>query len=206
MPSPGSMTRCADDLNSTDPKVRDAAALRIWEHYASRLVVLVRRNLDARIRRRSGESDVLQSMYRCFCAGRLQGKSPLKSRDELWRLLVRITMCKVRNTAKYHMAACRDYRREVGEPGSISASLIEPMNPSGPTPEEAAILEEEMLEWLTRLSEEQRQLALWKLDGYTNKEIGGMISRTERAVELKLRQIREKLEWRFENLEPAEQE
>jgi DNA-directed RNA polymerase specialized sigma24 family protein len=206
MGSPGSMTRCAENLSSPDPKVRDEAALQIWEHYATRLVVLVRRNLDARIRQRTGESDVLQSMYRAFCATRRDDERSLRTRDDLWRLLVHITMCKVRNTAKYHKAARRDYRREAGEVGSISAATIEPMHLSGPSPEEAAILEEEMRQWLEPLSEEQRQLALWKLDGYTNKEISGMLTRTERAVEMKLQVIRAKLERRFEGPDSAEPE
>ena len=203
MPSPGSMTLCAEDLHSPDPVVREAAIRRIWEHYASRLMALVRNNLDARIRRREGESDVLQSMYRGFCESRREAERPLRSRDDLWRMLVHITMCKVRNKAKHHQAACRDYRRELADAGSASAWMGDRLESAGPTLEEAAILEEEMRAWLTPLTEEQRQLALWRLDGYTNKEIGVMISRTERAVELKLRVIREKLESRVEGLESA---
>ena len=205
MSTPDSMVRCANDLTSPDAAIREAAARQIWEHYASRLKMLVRRNLDARIRRREGESDVLQSMYRCFCEKRREGELPLRSRDDLWRVLVHITMCKVKNKAKYHLAARRDYRLEVGGAGSISGWMIEQMDESGPTPEEATILEEELHHWLIPLTEEQRRLALWKLDGYTNKEIGVMISRTERAVELKMRIIREKLESRFEKLEAADQ-
>jgi hypothetical protein len=205
MSSPGSMTGCAEDLGSPDPAVRDAAARRIWEHYSSRLMVLVRRNLDARIRRREGEGDVLQSMYRSFCEGRREGKLPLASRDDLWRILVHITMCKVRNAAKHHLAARRDHRREEADPGEVAGWMLARMDNSAPTPEEAAILEEEMSRWLEPLNEDQRQLALWKLDGYTNKEIGVMISRTERSVELKMGVIRGKLESRFTRLEGADE-
>ena len=59
----------------------------------------------------------MQSMYSSFCMGQFEGKTPPASREELWKLLVRITMCKVVNTAHRHMAARRDVRRETA-PGA----------------------------------------------------------------------------------------
>ena len=58
-------------------------------------------------------------------------------------------------------------------------------------------MEEEIEEWLKPLPEDLRQVALWKLEGYTNREIGVMIERTERTVELKMRIIRQYLEKRL---------
>jgi RNA polymerase sigma-70 factor (ECF subfamily) len=197
------MTRWAEDLRSTDPRVRDEAARRIWERYAARLLVLVRRRLDERVRRRSDEEDVLQSMYESFCLGRIRDEGRLLSRDDLWRLLVHITLCKVANAANRERAARRDVRRELDAPADREHDapspgwLLDRLNRSGPTPDEALALEEEIEEWLKPLPEDLRQVALWKLEGYTNREIGVMIERTERTVELKMRIIRQYLEKRL---------
>ncbi len=203
MSTPGSMTRWADDLRSPDPRVRDEAARMIWERYAARLLVLVRRKLDERVRRRTDADDVLQSMYKSFCLGRRSDQGPLLSRDDLWRLLVHITMCKVANAANRERAARRDVRRDQQEPadregdGPSPRWMLEQMDRSEPSPDEALALEEELEGWLKPLPEDLRRVALWKLEGYTNREIGVMIERTERTVELKMRIIRRHLETRL---------
>ena len=112
MSSVGSLTIHIQHLRSPDCRQRDEAARVIWERFSTRLQSLVRRHLDNRIRRREDEQDILQSMYSSFCMGQFEGKTPPASRAELWKLLVRITMCKVVNTAHRHMAARRDVRRE----------------------------------------------------------------------------------------------
>ncbi|MBV8265699.1 MAG: hypothetical protein JO252_05060, partial [Planctomycetaceae bacterium] len=54
MTSPGSLTLLEDDLRSPDRRVRDHAALQIWERYSERLLALIRRKLHDRILRREG--------------------------------------------------------------------------------------------------------------------------------------------------------
>lgn len=200
MNDPGSITLAAADLRSPDPKVRDEAARRIWERYSAQLVLLARRRLDLRIQRREGPEDVVQSAFGSF----LDGKATLDSREDLWRLLVRITICKVANTAKKHHAARRDVRREQGlaAPGSDidRDPIVELMDGRTPSPDEVAILEEEIQEWFARIPEKLRQVAQWRLEGYSNREIAGMLQRTERSVELKLQIIRQHLEDRFQAL------
>lgn len=112
MSSMGSVTIYLERLRSPDCRERDEAARIIWERFSARLLGLVRRHLDNRIRRREDEQDVLQSVYATFCIGQLNGKTSPASREELWKLLVRITMCTVVNTAHRHLAARRDVRRE----------------------------------------------------------------------------------------------
>jgi DNA-directed RNA polymerase specialized sigma24 family protein len=203
MTSPGSMTLLEDDLRSPDRRVRDHAALQIWERYSERLLALIRRKLNDRILRREGAADVCQEIYLSFVKDRQRSPCPLRNRDELWGLLVRITICKVANTANRHRAARRDVRREVAGPlegdvdGPSPRWMLELMDRSQPTPDEVLMLEEELERWLTPLPQDLRQVALWKLEGYTNKEISGMIKRTERAVELKLQIIRGRLEARL---------
>jgi RNA polymerase sigma-70 factor, ECF subfamily len=206
--SAGSLTMCIYNLRSPDCRQRDEAARVIWDRFSSRLQSLVRRHLDNRVRRREDEQDILQSMYSSFCLGQFEGMKPPSSRAELWKLLVRITMCKVVNTAHRHMAARRDVRREAAAPRDQSARagslfpqwMLEHVDKTQPSPEEKVIIVEELNRLLQGLSEELRQIVLWKLDGLTNAEIAATIGRTVRCVELKMQLIRKRLEARVDQL------
>ena len=159
MSSIGSLTLCVQHLRSPDCRERDEAARVIWERFSSRLQALVRRHLDNRIRRREDEQDVLQSMYVSFCIGQLEGKTPPASREELWKLLVRITMCKVVNTAHRHLAARRDVRRErtdssrpMGRRSLFPRWMLEHVDRAQPSHEEKVIVLDEVERLLQGLS------------------------------------------------------
>ena len=108
----GSVTRMILDLRSDEPAVRNAAARLIWERYFRDLLTLARKNLDKRIRLRTDEEDVAQSMFKSFCLRQQRGEFDLAGRDELWRLLVTITIRKARNAAKAQRRDKRDIARD----------------------------------------------------------------------------------------------
>jgi DNA-directed RNA polymerase specialized sigma24 family protein len=209
MSSMGSLTLCVQHLRSPDCQERDEAARIIWERFAARLQVLVRRHLDNRIRRREDEHDVLQSVYASFCLGQLEGKATPSSREELWKLLVRITMCKVVNTAHRHRAARRDVRRERSDTQNPHASgsvfprwMLEHVDRAQPCAEEKVVVLEEIERLLHGLSDDLRSIVLWKLQGFTNAEIAATIGRTVRSVELKMQLIRTRIELRVGKQRP----
>jgi RNA polymerase sigma factor (sigma-70 family) len=196
MGAQGSVTRLIIDLRSDEPAVREVAARLVWGRYFRELLALARNHLSARIRRREDEEDVLQSMYQSFCARQRRGDFDLAGRDELWRMLVQITLRKARNAANRHLLAKRDVRREeapaadhADEDGS--GTILDQLDSAGPTPAEAALLNEALEERFRKLSDPAlRQIARWKLEGYTNAEIAQQLECTLRAVERKLERIR----------------
>jgi DNA-directed RNA polymerase specialized sigma24 family protein len=197
----GSLTRYVHELSSPDCRLRDEAARIIWDRFSPRLKLLVRRHLDSRILRREDEQDILQSMFFSFCAGQTTGKTAPASRQELWKLLVRITMCKVVNTAHRHMADRRDIRRERADrPHDLAETefpqwMLDHVDRSQPRPEEQVAVVEEVQRLLGVLKDERlRQIVVWKLEGFTNAEIARMIGKTVRSVEMKLQLIRTLLE------------
>ena len=152
----GSVTRLIQELRSDDPGVRDVAARLIWERYFRALLDLARRQLDRRVRRREDEEDVLQSMYDSFCRRQRRGDFDLAGRDQLWSLLVQITLCKARNVANKHRSGKRDVARELNladDPSGIAGWSLELMDASGPTPSEAAVLNEALEQRLRVLKE-----------------------------------------------------
>jgi RNA polymerase sigma factor (sigma-70 family) len=162
------------------------------------LLNLARRHLDQRLRHREDEEDVLQSMYASFCLRQRRGSFELTSRDDLWKLLVTVTLRKARNTARRHRQEARDYRRECAQVGSRESDsmewVAELMDAVEPTPEHAAELSEALERRLRALGDPVlRQIALRKLEGYTNKEIARELDDcTERTIERKLGRIRAK--------------
>jgi RNA polymerase sigma factor (sigma-70 family) len=191
----GSVTRLIGDLRSDDAAVRDLAARLIWQRYFHGLLELARSNLDERVRRRTDEEDVAQSMFKSFCLRQQKGEFDLAGRDELWKLLVTITLRKARNAANTHRARKRDIAREQTVPASGKATsmqwMLEQMDAAEPTPAEAMALNEALERRLESLRDpELRQISLWRLEGYTNREIAGRLDCTERSIERKLNRIR----------------
>jgi DNA-directed RNA polymerase specialized sigma24 family protein len=181
-------------------KVRNDAARWVWDYFAPRLLALVRRNLDERIRQREDEDDVLQEMYQSFCRHQQDGRYTLNDRYEIWAMLLRLTINKVRKTAARHRAGRRNVGREqAGQALGVDASLcsqwlVDHLAGCEPTPAEMAEFNDEIASFLRMLPEDLRQIVFWKMEGYCNREIAGMIRRTERTVEMKLHRIRQRWE------------
>jgi RNA polymerase sigma factor (sigma-70 family) len=202
MDSSDSVTQLIHDLRDADPAVRDRAARLVWERYFRGLLALARDHLSRQIRRREDEQDVLQSMFRSFCRRHQRGDFALGGRDELWGLLVTITLCKARNTALHHRRQRRDVGREQDAPcptvdvaPGAAPWTVEQLEAIEPTPAEAALLNEALERRLRTLADtELREIALRKLEGYTNQELAALFDCTQRTIERKLERIRTRWE------------
>jgi RNA polymerase sigma factor (sigma-70 family) len=196
----GSVTQLIDRFRSGSPDSSDEAARRLWERYLPRLLTLARRHLDRRIRALQDEEDVVQSMGRSFFRRPRRGDFDLADRDALWALMVTITLNKARNAADRHLAARRDVRRRLPLPPSDGSRPDAPheasvLEAAEPTPAEADALNEALERRLRDLPEpDLRQVALMKLEGYTNREIVEALQCGGRSVERKLNLIRRRWE------------
>jgi RNA polymerase sigma factor (sigma-70 family) len=193
----GSVTRMIQLLRSDVAAERDMAAQIIWQRYFRDLLELARNNLSKRIRQREDEEDVLQSMYKSFCRRQQRGEFDLTGRDALWSLLVTITLRKARNTAKKQGRDMRDVSREQILPDRDLMGpghwALEQMDVAEPSPAEAVLLNEALERRLEALADrELRQVALLRLEGYTNREIAEKFDCTERSIERRLERIRSK--------------
>src|SRR5689334_9661320 len=91
MSSAGSITLWLTHLKAGDP----TAAQKVWESYFDRLVRVAHKKLQSLPRRAADEEDVVLSAFASFCRGAAQGRFPrLEDRDDLWQLLVMITVRK----------------------------------------------------------------------------------------------------------------
>jgi DNA-directed RNA polymerase specialized sigma24 family protein len=162
------------------------------------MVALARQKLKGSATRVADEEDAALSAFNSFCRRAEQGKFPdLKDRDGLWALLVVLTARKAADLLRQH------YRQKSGGGQVHGDSAVRPAGDDGspggfddlpgddPTPEEAALLAEEVETLLKRLRNPQlRQVAVWKLEGYTNAEVAGRLGCSVPTVERRLDIIR----------------
>jgi DNA-directed RNA polymerase specialized sigma24 family protein len=194
MPSQGSVTQWIGAFKIGEA----AAAQKLWDAYFQKLVLLARKRLGDAPRRAVDEEDLALSAFKSFFKGVARGRFPqLNDRTDLWRVLVRITACKVVDQIN------RD-RRKKRRPKSGAAvkgeSAFEALEGVGgiaqvvgdePTPAFAAQVAEEYERLLNSLSNaDHRQVAVWKLEGYSNEEIAAKLGCVVRSVERKLQLIR----------------
>ena len=137
-----------------------------------------RKKLQSTSRRVADEEDAALSAFDSFCRRAEQGQFPdLKDRDGLWALLVILTARKAADLVKHHTREKRGGGNVRGDsalspPGDGGAAGFDGLAGDEPTPEEAALLAEEVENLLGRLREPAlRQVAVWKLEGFSNAEI-----------------------------------
>lgn len=143
----------------------------------------VRGRWESRWMRAHDGEDVALSAFDSFVRATTAGRFPrLHDRDDLWRVLFTLT---VRKAADVRLAEQR-LKRGGGAVQSLDGDIADP----APDPAEAAMIAESVERLLGSLSDELRSIALAKMEGDTNSEIGERIRRTEVTVERKLRLIR----------------
>jgi RNA polymerase sigma factor (sigma-70 family) len=183
-----SVTHWLHQLTADDDS---AAQEKLWNRYFTRLAALARTRLSGAPQRDADEEDVVLSAFDSFFRAARAGRFPeLHDRTGLWPLLVKITARKAINQVKRQQAKKRSSAAEEAVPDI--AQLVG----DEPTPQFAAEVAEQVDRLLALLDDETRQVAVMKLEGYTNAEIAKRFGIVERSVERKLARIR--LEWEDE--------
>lgn len=187
----GSITNWVRKLKDGDKE----AAQELWGRYFARLEA----HAAARIRAynvpngavvpEDVAASVFESIWRGANAGRFQN---VKDRDELWWLLQSLTKRKVIDHLRYATAA----RRFNGQPNvsladdNAGVSFHELMADE-PTAEYLSIMDEELSRLLALLRDDKlRQIAVLKIEGYSNSETAIQLDISKATLSRKLDLIR----------------
>ena len=187
-----SVTSWLKELQNGD---NDAAG-RLWERFHLRLVTRAKARLDASPVRMADADDVVQEAFQSFFRRAQQHQFPeLTDRDDLWSLLLTITDRKALNEIRASRAQKRGSGQVRGESvfgrlDSDEVAGIDRMADSSPTPDDAVMVMESCEQLLSLLNSEQRQIAICKLEGRTNKEIAQRLDCAVATVERRLQLIR----------------
>jgi RNA polymerase sigma factor (sigma-70 family) len=199
MPKRDDLTGWIGRLKEGDPE----AAQLIWETYIHDLLRLLRKRLGSVERRVADEEDLaldaFHSLYRRAAAGQFPR---LDDRQDLWQLLVMIAARKLLNERKKARRQKRGAGKVRGESmfigleGDEDAAGLAQVIGDHPSPELAAEVAESCNRMLQRLDDQRlRDIAAWKMEGFTNAEIAKKMGCQVRTVERKLRLIREQWSW-----------
>lgn len=173
----------------TQVRAGDAAAAdALFVKYAEQLARLAERQLSARVARRVTGEDVVQSVFRTFFVRVERGEFQIDSSDQLWKLLVQITLRKSAEQGRLHTAAMRDGRLE-----EVGSAIMSALIARQPEVAEAQLLNEEIDRAICNLPAQQhlayRRLLELRLAGHANDEIADQMGISRRTVERMLTRL-----------------
>ena len=192
----GSVSHWLAELKAGNERVTEA----IWDRYFSTLVRVARKNLNPHVTRAADEEDVALSAFDSFIRGVDRGKfAKLNDRNDLWRLLLVITLRKAADQAKREMRQRRGGGRvksatdlNAQQPGFENFCLDKALARE-PTPAVAAMLRDQIVVLMKRLDDPVLQsIALAKMEGCTDQEIADRLDCARRTVVRKLAVIRQR--------------
>ena len=178
MSDPGSDDR---DLVSNYQAGSESAARDLFDKYCERLMKLAKRRIGQRMASRFDPEDVIQSAFRTFFTRVKNDEFTFEAEDDLFKLLVRLTVRKTLRRIEHHSAAKRNPNSEAAqrtddvEPFSLIASRAV-------TPDMEVALIDEFQLFIGDLPELDRKVIELKIQGYTTVEIAEKVGSYERKV------------------------
>jgi RNA polymerase sigma factor (sigma-70 family) len=171
-----------------------AAQQGLWDRFFPDLLRLAHMRLRGQSRRLGDEEDVVLSVFDSFFrANAAQSFPELRGRGDLWRLLSRMTHRKVIDWLRHAQRQKRQVLGEsaLGKPAQAGLPALDAWPAAASPPPLEVIVAEEVRRRLDQLSPEMRQVAVAKLEGYTNQEIAGRQACSVATIERRLEMIRE---------------
>jgi RNA polymerase sigma-70 factor, ECF subfamily len=165
------------------------AATKLYKRYAQRLHRLAQRNTGSDLAARFDAEDVVQSVFRTFFRRVQKGFYDLPAGEELWRLLLVISLNKIRSLAVHHRAQ----KRNVGSTVAPDRRVMSEVAAEDADDLAFRSLRLVVSEVLSDLPEIQQRIILRRIDGCQVEEIAAETGRSKRTVERVLQTFRERL-------------
>jgi RNA polymerase sigma-70 factor, ECF subfamily len=171
----------------------EEAATQLYHKYAQRLRAFVKARTSVALAARIDAEDILQSVFRSFFRAATTAVYTVPDGGDLWKLLLTITLNKVRAQGVFHHAAKRDVdaTRSLNVEGS--SLMIEAKEELGD-----AILQMALDDALRKLPDHQREIVELRLQGHEVQAIAQSVGRSKRTVERNLQQALARLTALFE--------
>ncbi|HSG73079.1 MAG TPA: ECF-type sigma factor [Planctomycetaceae bacterium] len=152
---------------------KSEAATLLFDRYVTRLVALAKSRLSPLLQARIDPEDVVQSAYRSFFCKAKERNISLNRSGDLWRLLAAFTINKAKARIEKELAQQRNPHREENPTALLNAIQNEP------SPEEAAILVEQLTLFMEGMKPRDRRILELRLQGETIDSIAVELGRSE---------------------------
>jgi len=153
------------------------------------LLILARRRISQRLSSRVDAEDIVQSVFRTFFHRLKNDEFRIDDQDDLFKLLVRITVHKTLRQIAFHKAAKRDPNMETFQ-GEHSQEQLAQVLDSEPSPETIVSFMDHLEHFMNGLSEENRKILELRLQGYSTEEIAQQIGSYDRKIRRVLERVR----------------
>ena len=165
----------------------------LHQEFVNKLVRVASKRINERFQAKIAPEEIVQSVFASFFRRHRNQEFQFDGWNDLWALLLKITVRKCADRIGQFRTLKRDVTREIGKNANTDSDPTWLVPTSEPTAQEVLIFEETLDRLFDRLSEIQRKIVLMKLQGMSNLEISQLIGRTERTVYRMLNQIKEQL-------------
>jgi len=166
------------------------AAREVFDRYVERLLSLAKRRIGQRMNSRVDPEDVVQSVFRTFFSRMKNDQFEIHAEDDLFKLLVRITVHKTLRQIAHHKAAKRDPSQEAAQGSDAHEMLMQAMG-AEPSPETVVTFMDHLEHFLGQLSEQDRLVLEMRMQGHSTDEIATKLGSYGRKVRRILERIRE---------------
>lgn len=178
------------DLISEFKAGSESAARELFDKYCERLMKLARRRIGHRMASRIDPEDVLQSAFRTFFNRVRNDEFTFEQEDDLFKLLVRLTVHKTLRQIAHHRAQKRNPELEAAQ-GSDAQEMLQQISAAEPGPEVEVALIEEFENFMRQLQPLDREVLGLKLQGYSTVEIAEKLGSYDRKIRRVLERIEE---------------
>ena len=166
------------------------AETTVYREFVDKLVRVASNRISARFRAKIAPEEIVQSVFASFFHRHRKNEFQFENWNELWSLLLRITVCKCSDRIAEFRTKKRDIQRELAARTENDSDPTDFVRSPEPSAEEIAIFEDSLDQLFDLLSEQQQQVVSLRLQGMSNLEISQLIGRTERSVYRILNQIK----------------
>ncbi|MGE0379181.1 MAG: RNA polymerase sigma factor [Planctomycetaceae bacterium] len=185
------MSEASTDLVSRWRDGDQNAAKALYQRYVERLSGIVTAQLSDRLRARTDADDVLQSACRSFFRRVQDGQFEFDEDDDVWKLLVTISLNKLRSQVRKHSAAKRNAAQEVARrDNSLPDDFHLEKLAATPSPVEAFIFAEMIERVSDQLDNRHAMLLELRMEGYSQQEIAEQLQTSDRSIRRMLDNIR----------------
>ena len=183
-------------LESGDAK----SASDLYQHFCSRLQLLVKGQIPTHVRATYDQDDVAVSAFHSLFLGIRERRYQFGNREDFWRLLMVIAERKIAKRIRYETRDKRDVRRRMANSVFLRLSPdqqddenagVKSLPGYEPSPEFATEVAETCENLLASLPDDScRKIALLMLENYTAEQVAKKLGCSRRTVQRKLLVIR----------------
>lgn len=166
----------------------DDAARKIFDRYCEQLMRLAKRRIGQRMVSRFDPEDVIQSAFRTFFVHLKDGDFAFEQENDLFKLLVRLTVRKTLRRIQHHLAAKRDPNAETAG-GGCDGDPFDRVAGTEPTPDAAVAMVDELEDFLKKLKPFERSVVELKIQGHSSTEIAEKLKTYDRKVRRSLERV-----------------